>query len=258
MRAGFLLDRIVARFSEVTRAAQRILAQCASACTRSCIDCLQTYRNAFYHEHLDRNEGLERLQSLGERLVRRHEIPTIHPASTPEGSRGPSNGAETKLRHLLLAAGFGEGSWQETLALGPGLPNTTPDVIFRSPHHGSEEGVLIYLDGLSGASHGDPGKAQRDRELRAWARDKGYEVIVLDVAALTHPDSMTLGAIVQTYVSAVKSGATVKLTNVSKRFRDLLAVTKLDRIMEIVEVEGDIDRQSVDTGEPETTKTRIV
>ena len=87
--------------------------------------------------------------------------------------------------------------------------------------------------------------------------DKGYQVIVLDVAALTHPDSMTLGAIVQTYVSAVKGGGTVKLTNVSKRFRDLLAVTKLDKIMEIVDIEGDVDRLSVNTDEPET-KTRIV
>jgi len=74
---------------------------------------------------------------------------------------------------------------------------------------------------------------------------KGYDVIVLDVAALTHPDSMTLGAIVQTYVSAVKGGGVVKLTNVSKRFRDLLAVTKLDRIMEIVEVQGETDRLGV-------------
>jgi anti-anti-sigma factor len=82
--------------------------------------------------------------------------------------------------------------------------------------------------------------------------DKGYDVVVLDVAALTHPDSMTLGAIVQTYVSAVKGGGTVKLTNVSKRFRDLLTVTKLDRIMEIVEVEGEPDRLTAATEEPET------
>jgi len=90
---------------------------------------------------------------------------------------------------------------------------------------------------------------------------KGYDVVVLDVAALTHPDSMTLGAIVQTYVSAVKGGGMVKLTNVSKRFRDLLTVTKLDRIMEIVEVEGEPDRLSVAQEAddmPQATKGRIV
>src|SRR5262245_60017729 len=85
----------------------------------------------------------------------------------------------------------------------------------------------------------------------------GYDVIVLDVAELSHPDSMTLGAIVQTYVSAVKGGGTVKLTNVSKRFRDLLSVSKLDRVMEIVEIEGQPDHMGV-ASEPETTKGRIV
>jgi len=87
--------------------------------------------------------------------------------------------------------------------------------------------------------------------------DQGYDVIILDVEALTHPDSMTLGAIVQTYVSAVKGGGTVKLTNVSKRFRELLAVTKLDRIMEIVEVPADADRVTVDPEEAETWQTKI-
>jgi anti-anti-sigma factor len=86
---------------------------------------------------------------------------------------------------------------------------------------------------------------------------QGYDVVVLDVAALTHPDSMTLGAIVQTYVSAVKGGGTVKLTNVSKRFRELLSVTKLDRIMEIVEVAADVDRVTVDAHEAETSQTKI-
>jgi len=64
---------------------------------------------------------------------------------------------------------------------------------------------------------------------------------------------MTLGAIVQTYVSAVRGGGTVKLTNVSKRFRDLLTVTKLDRIMEIVDVAVDADRVVV----PREMETKI-
>ena len=85
---------------------------------------------------------------------------------------------------------------------------------------------------------------------------QGYEVVVLDVEALTHPDSMTLGAIVQTYVSAVKGGGTVKLTNVSKRFRELLTVTKLDRIMEIVEVAAGTDRITA-AREPDTSQTKL-
>jgi anti-anti-sigma factor len=85
----------------------------------------------------------------------------------------------------------------------------------------------------------------------------GYDVVVLNVEALVHPDSITLAAIVQTYVSAVKGGGTVKLTNVSKRFRELLTVTKLDKIMEIVEVAADADHIPAEAREAETSQTKI-
>ena len=91
--------------------------------------------------------------------------------------------------------------------------------------------------------------------LRAIVQ-QGHNVVVLNVEALPHPDSMTLAAIVQTYVRAVKGGGTVKLTNVSKRFRELLAVTKLDRVMEVVAVDGDPPRILVDR-DPETAKTKL-
>ena len=93
--------------------------------------------------------------------------------------------------------------------------------------------------------------------LRAVAR-QGYDVVVLNVEALTHPDSMTLAAIIQTYVRAVKGGGTVKLSNVSKRFRDLLTVTKLDRVIEIVRIEPGADRVVIDPSEADTPKTKIV
>jgi hypothetical protein len=44
--------------------------------------------------------------------------------------------------------------------------------------------------------------------------------------------------------------------NVSKRFRELLTVTKLDRVMAIVEVDGDPPRIIVDR-DPETAKTKV-
>ena len=50
-------------------------------------------------------------------------------------------------------------------------------------------------------------------------------------------DSVLLGAMVQAYVSAVRAGGTLKLLHATKRFRDLLAVTKLDRVLEAVDSE---------------------
>ena len=121
---------------------------------------------------------------------------------------------------------------------------------------GSQRGRMVVVDvpGIPSDEVAVP-RALADH-LRAVARE-GYDVVVLNVSALTHPDSMTLGAIVQTYVTAVRGGGTVKLTNVSKRFRELLTVTKIDRVIEIVEVEGDYDRIVVDPHEPDTSQTKI-
>jgi anti-anti-sigma factor len=62
--------------------------------------------------------------------------------------------------------------------------------------------------------------------------DQGYRQIFLDVARLTHIDSLLLAAIVQVYVSAVKRDATVKVLNPPKRLRELMAVTKIDTVIE--------------------------
>jgi len=61
---------------------------------------------------------------------------------------------------------------------------------------------------------------------------QGYQLILLNVGDLTYCDSVTLGAIVQAYASAVRGGATLKLIHVTERFRQLLVMTKLDRIIE--------------------------
>jgi len=65
----------------------------------------------------------------------------------------------------------------------------------------------------------------------------GYKVILLNVAELTSIDSVILGAIAQAHTTAVRSGATLKLVNVSDRLRELLVITKLDRFIPTVESE---------------------
>jgi anti-anti-sigma factor len=60
----------------------------------------------------------------------------------------------------------------------------------------------------------------------------GHKHIVLDVGQVTHGDSVLLGAIMQAYTSAARQGASLKLQHVTKRFGDLLSVTKLDTVLE--------------------------
>lgn len=94
--------------------------------------------------------------------------------------------------------------------------------------HLSDAGVVLDVRAAPGDL--DAPAMLRDR-LRALAA-KGYNVILLNVADVAYIDSVLLGAIVQAYVATIRSGGTFRLLNVSQRLRDLLRLTKLDRIID--------------------------
>lgn len=186
-----LLDRLRERFDAVVEAAMSIVCHCPGRCESSCNDCLQTFRNAYYHRHLDRVLACGQLKEWGSQLSFEYSIPPAQPATTPDDQAMPVNDAETKLRHLLLAAGFGEGTRGEQIRLSHALGTTTPDVVFRTEDHHSDEGVCIYLDGLSAQIHGDPQIAARDLEIRDWLRNSGYDVIEITANQLDDEQAMT-------------------------------------------------------------------
>jgi anti-sigma B factor antagonist len=105
----------------------------------------------------------------------------------------------------------------------------------RLDEHISDESVVVDV---TAAEPGDITAAAvlRDR-MRALA-ERGYGVILLNVADVVRIDSVLLGAIVQAYVATIRSGGTLKLLNVPKRLRDVLRVTKLDRIIDTVGPNG--------------------
>jgi len=106
-------------------------------------------------------------------------------------STHPVNEAERRLRQLLLAAGFEEGIRGEQLRLDRAIGTTTPDVIYRTVNHAADEGVCIYLDGLGKHLHGNTETAERDRRIRDWLRNNGYEVIEIAVSDLYDEGAMT-------------------------------------------------------------------
>lgn len=79
----------------------------------------------------------------------------------------------------------------EQIRLDRALGTTTPDVIYRAPHHAADEGVCIYLDGLSGHIHGNAATAEQDRQIRAWPRTNGYETIEIVATELHDAAAMT-------------------------------------------------------------------
>ena len=187
-----LLDQLCERFDEIRTVALDVVKDCPAACETSCIDCLQTFHNSFYHKYLNRKAAQEKLEGWGERLVFSHEIPAVQQPEAPvEEGALPVNEAERRLQHLLVAAGFSEGIRGEQIRLDRAIGTTTPDVIYRAPHHARDEGICIYLDGLSGHLHGNPATREQDQRIRTWLRNNGYEVIEIAVSDLFDQGAMT-------------------------------------------------------------------
>ncbi len=92
--------------------------------------------------------------------------------------------------------------------------------------------VVVDIEG--GFGRGESGAAQLQAKLRGLLSE-GYDCILVDVAQVTNIDSVMLGAIVQAYVSATRVGTTVKLLHASRRVKELLGVTKLNRVLETVD-----------------------
>lgn len=186
-----LLEQLCGRFEEIAGVARDVVERCPGECGSSCVDCLQTFRNGFYHKYLDRGVALECLNAWGSRLTLSHDIPPKQPSQEPASGAHPVNEAERRLRHLLLAAGFEEGVRGRQIRLDPAIGTTTPDVIYRAGHHADEEGVAVYLDGLSGHLHGNPATREQDTRIRTWLRNNGWDVIEIAASDLHDAGAMT-------------------------------------------------------------------
>jgi hypothetical protein len=169
-----LLEQLVSRWSEVRAAALALVDGCASACERSCIDCLQTYRNRFYHQHLDRHRAKELLERNPQALTVLHPIPERLPVTTTTTGQ-PQTVIEQRFRCYLVEAGLPAPEAQRRIDLRGG-GHTIPDFFYQGAD-GDEPGIAIYLDGMSGHIHGNPQQAERDRFLREQLRAQDYEVV---------------------------------------------------------------------------------
>jgi len=68
---------------------------------------------------------------------------------------------------------------------------------------------------------------------------QGRRKILLDLGGVSYVDSAGLGQLVQATVTASKNGGKLKLLNLTKRLNDLLVVTKLSTVFDVVEKESD-------------------
>ena len=182
-----LLDQLVERWEEVREAALEIVEKCPGACERACIDCLHTYRNRFYHEHLDRHLAAEVLRGSSGPMKEAYPIPEKLPKTQTTAGQ-PQTHLEIPFKRYLEAAGLPTPEAQKKIELGAGA-YTIPDFFYQG-EDASEPGICIYADGMSTHIHGNAEQAAKDKFLREKARSLGYEVVevpsfeVYDEAAL--------------------------------------------------------------------------
>jgi anti-sigma B factor antagonist len=72
--------------------------------------------------------------------------------------------------------------------------------------------------------------------IRSTVRDvvqSGVKKIILNLADVNYIDSAGVGELVSTYTTVVNSGGQLKLLNLTKKIRELLAITKLMTIFDV-------------------------
>ena len=96
--------------------------------------------------------------------------------------------------------------------------------------------TVLTIDGEITLSAG--GDVQLKDKIQSLLQ-QGHKKILLVLGNVSYVDSAGLGQLVQATVTASKNGGKLKLINLTKRLNDLLVVTKLSTVFDIVEKESD-------------------
>ncbi len=181
-----LLENLAARWQEVVAAALDLVNGCPGACDSSCIDCLQTFRNRFYHKYLDRHVAAEVLASSTGPLVGVGPIPECRKTTITTAGQ-PQTVIEKRFKRYLKEADMPPPECQKKIDLGPGWGTTTPDFFYEVP---DEKGLCVYLDGMAGHIHGNPDQSAKDKFLRDRLDSLGYSVIAVTSTQLDDPQAV--------------------------------------------------------------------
>lgn len=175
-----LLEQMIGHWPAVVQRALSLVEDCPSACDTSCVDCLQHFRNSFYHADLNRHTAQEYLREWGNAVRLSHLIPAVLPDDTQ--TQKPGNPPEQQLVAMLKAAGLVNFETERPIKLSGGI-TTRPDVYFHAPND-QFEGVCVYLDGMSEHLHGNAQTAAKDRQIRDELLNTDYEVVAIQYQEL--------------------------------------------------------------------------
>jgi len=99
-------------------------------------------------------------------------------------------------------------------------------------------GDVTVVDVSGKVTLGDGGDTMMKDKLRSLVH-QGRRKILLNLADVSYVDSAGLGAIVQSYTTVTNQGGKLKLLHVTKRIKDLLAITKLITVFETYDNEAE-------------------
>jgi anti-sigma B factor antagonist len=98
--------------------------------------------------------------------------------------------------------------------------------------------TVVALDGH--VVLGEETSSLREKMMALLA--EGKKKIVLDMKNVTFIDSAGLGALVGVHHSAITRGASMRLSNLGAKFKELLQVTRLLTVFEVHNTEADAVR----------------
>ena len=93
---------------------------------------------------------------------------------------------------------------------------------------------VLDISGKISLGEGDLQIKDRIRDLLA----DGQRRILLNLADVSYIDSAGLGSLISSYATVKREGGNLKLVNLTKRVRDLLAITKLITVFDTFEDES--------------------
>src|SRR5208283_3025032 len=97
-------------------------------------------------------------------------------------------------------------------------------------------GEVTVIDAAGRITLGDGASTLRDdiRDLAA----KGDKKILMNLSEVSYIDSSGIGELVSGFTTVTNHGGQLKLLGLSKRFKDLLQITKLYTVFEVHEEEA--------------------
>ena len=99
-------------------------------------------------------------------------------------------------------------------------------------------GEVTIVDVAGKITLGEGGDTVLKDKLRSLVQ-QGRRKLLLNLANVSYIDSAGLGSVVQSYTTVTNQGGSLKLVNVTKRIKDLLAITKLLTVFDTFDNEAE-------------------